>query len=70
MCQYGILPIENSTAGSVNATYDLMTRHNFSIVRSARLKVSHNLLAKAGTGLPDIKEVFSTSRPSTSAPPS
>ena len=59
MCQYGILPIENSTAGSVNATYDLMTRHNFSIVRSARLKVSHNLLAKAGTGLPDIKEVFS-----------
>ena len=46
-------------AGSVNATYDLMTRHNFSIVRSARLKVSHNLLAKAGTGLPDIKEVFS-----------
>ena len=58
MCQYGILPIENSTAGSVNATYDLMT-HNFSIVRSARLKVSHNLLAKAGTGLPDIKEVFS-----------
>ena len=36
-----------------------MTRHNFSIVRSARLKVSHNLLAKAGTGLADIKEVFS-----------
>ena len=32
MCQYGILPIENSTAGSVNAIYDLMTRHNFSIV--------------------------------------
>ena len=59
LCQYGILPIENSTAGSVNATYDLMTRHNFSIVRSARLKVSHNLLAKAGTGLADIKEVFS-----------
>lgn len=59
MCQYGILPIENSTAGSVNAVYDLMIRHNFSIVRSARLKVSHNLLAKAGTGLPDIKEVFS-----------
>ena len=59
MCQYGVLPIENSTAGSVNAIYDLMTKHNFSIVRSARLKVSHNLLAKAGTGLPDIKEVFS-----------
>lgn len=59
MCQYGVLPIENSTAGSVNAIYDLMTKHNFSIVRSARLKVSHNLLAKAGTDLADIKEIFS-----------
>ena len=59
MCQYGILPIENSTAGSVNAIYDLMTRHNFSIVRSARLKVSHNLLAKPGTKLEDIRDVYS-----------
>ena len=59
MCQYGILPIENSTAGSVKAVYDLMIRHNFSIVRSARLKVSHNLLAKHGTKLEDVKEVFS-----------
>ena len=58
-CDYGVLPLENSTAGSVNAIYDLMTRHNFSIVRSARLKVSHNLLAKAGTDLADIKEIFS-----------
>ena len=58
-CQYGILPIENSTAGSVNATYDLMTRHNFYIVRSARLKVSHNLLSKGGVSLEDIREVFS-----------
>ena len=59
MCQYGILPIENSTAGSVNTIYDLMLRHNFSIVRSARLKVSHNLLAKYGTKLSDVKEIFS-----------
>ena len=59
MCQYGILPIENSTAGSVKAVYDLMIRHNFSIVRSARLKVSHNLLAKHGTRLEDVKEVYS-----------
>ena len=59
MCQYGILPIENSTAGSVNAVYDLMIRHNFSIVRSARLKVSHNLLAKPGTKLEDIRDVYS-----------
>ena len=58
-CQYGILPIENSTAGSVNAVYDLMIRHNFSIVRSARLKISHNLLARHGAKRSDIREVYS-----------
>ena len=59
LCQYGILPIENSTAGSVNKVYDLMIKHNFSIVRTFRMKVDHNLLAKPGTKLDAIKEVYS-----------
>lgn len=59
LCQYGILPIENSTAGSVKKVYDLMIRHNFSIVRTFRLKVDHNLLAPSGTRLEDIKEIYS-----------
>ena len=59
LCQYGILPIENSTAGSVNKVYDLMIRHNFSIVRTFRMKVDHNLLANPGAKLADIKEVYS-----------
>ena len=59
LCQYGILPIENSTAGSVNKVYDLMIRHNFSIVRTFRLKVDHNLLVNKGTKLEDIKEIYS-----------
>ena len=59
LCQYGILPIENSTAGSVKKVYDLMVRHDFHIVRSIRIKVDHNLLAKKGTKLSDIKEIFS-----------
>lgn len=58
-CRYGILPIENSTAGSVNRVYDLMISHNFNIVRSTRLKVDHCLLAKRGTKLSQIKEIFS-----------
>ncbi len=62
MCQYGILPIENSTAGSVNAIYDLMTRHNFYIVRSVRQKITHNLLAKHGVKIEDLKEVLSHSQ--------
>ena len=59
LCQYGILPIENSTAGSVKKVYDLMIHHNFSIVRTFRLKVDHNLLTKKGVKLEDIKEIYS-----------
>lgn len=59
LCQYGILPIENSAAGSVKKVYDLMIHRNFSIVRSCRLKIDHNLLAKAGTKPEDIKEIYS-----------
>lgn len=58
-CSYGVLPLENSTAGSVNAIYDLMQRYNFSIVRSVRLKVDHNLLVRRGTKLEEIKELCS-----------
>ncbi len=59
LCQYGILPIENSTAGSVKKVYDLMIQHNFSVVRTCRLKVDHNLLAKRGAKLADIREIYS-----------
>ena len=59
LCRYGILPIENSTAGSVKKVYDLMVEHNFSIVRTFRLKVDHNLLVKPGTKLSDIKTIYS-----------
>ena len=59
LCQYGILPIENSTAGSVKKVYDLMIRHNFSIVRTFRMKVDHNLVANRGAKLSDIKEIYS-----------
>lgn len=59
LCDYGIVPIENSNAGSVKKVYDLMIKHNFSIVRSVRLKIDHNLLAKPNTKMADIKEIYS-----------
>ena len=59
LCQYGILPIENSTAGSVKKVYDLMIQHSFSIVRTFRLKIDHNLLANPGATLDSINEVYS-----------
>lgn len=59
LCQYGVLPLENSTAGSVNKVYDLMINHNFSIVRTFRLKVDHNLLANHGATMEGIREIYS-----------
>lgn len=59
MCDYGVLPIENSTAGSVKRVYDLMVDHDLYIVRSLRLRIDHSLLAKPGTKLGDIREIFS-----------
>ena len=59
LCRYGVLPLENSTAGSVNAVYDLMMRHNFRIVRSVRIKIDHNLLANPGAKIEDIREIYS-----------
>ena len=59
LCKYGVIPIENSTAGSVKKVYDLMVSHRFRIVRTVRIKIDHNLLAKPNTRLEDIKEIFS-----------
>ncbi len=58
-CEYGVVPIENSTAGSVNAVYDLLAQYRFSIVRSLRLKIDHNLLARPGVTVADVREVYS-----------
>ena len=58
-CKYGVLPIENSTAGSVNQVYDLMKEHKFYIVRSIRIPVSHNLVANANADIKDVKEIYS-----------
>ncbi|MDO4528498.1 MAG: prephenate dehydratase [bacterium] len=59
LCRYGILPVENSTAGSVNKVYDLMNKYKFYITHSLKLFIGHALLAPEGVNLGDIKEVFS-----------
>ncbi len=57
--QYGLVPLENSTAGSVNQVYELMDRYNFHIVRAVRLKIDHHLLAPKAVSKKDIKEIVS-----------
>ncbi len=56
---YGVIPIENSTAGDVSATYGLMLRHRFYICRSTKIRIDHVLAAKPGVRPEDIKTVMS-----------
>ena len=59
MCDYGVLPIENSAVGSVTAVYDLMAKHNFKIVKALKLRIRHVLLAPPGVAFADIREIAS-----------
>ncbi len=56
---YGVLPIENSTAGFVNGIYDLLDRFSLSIVGEQKVCVNQCLLGIPGTDLADVKTVFS-----------
>lgn len=59
LCQYGMLPIENSLNGSVAEVYDLMKKNKFYIVKSVRMKINHALLANKGIKLSEIREIYS-----------
>ena len=56
---YGVLPIENSTAGSVSDIYDLIIRYPNYIVGEQILKIEHTLMAVPGASLEDIRTVYS-----------
>ena len=56
---YGVLPVQNSTAGSVDSTYDLMAKYPFYIVKMVTLEINHCLAAKKGTKIEDITCVYS-----------
>ena len=58
-CKYGILPIENSIHGTVNAVYDLMKNYSFYIVKSIKVKINHVLMSKKGIDFSKIKEIIS-----------
>ena len=59
LCKFGVLPIENSSNGSVRAVYDLLQHHNLSIVRSTRLCIRHELLTLPGVKQSEITEIYS-----------
>ncbi len=55
----GMIPIENSLAGSIHQNYDLLLQHKLHIVGEAYLKVEHALLVLPSTPFKDVREVRS-----------
>jgi prephenate dehydratase len=58
-CLYGVVPVENSVAGSIHRNYDLLLQHNLYIVAEHNLRVSHCLIAHPGVELSAIRSVYS-----------
>lgn len=56
---FGIIPIHNSTAGSVTQSYDLMRKHNVYIVKSIKIEITNCLAVRPGVKINNIKKVYS-----------
>lgn len=56
---FGIIPIYNSTAGSVAQNYDLMRKHNVYIVKTIKTEITNCLAVKRGTKIENAKKVYS-----------
>lgn len=57
--EYGVVPIENSSAGSVHETFDLMMKYRLFISEAVDLSVNHCLLVKPETDVKEVKKVYS-----------
>ena len=57
--RYGVIPIENTLAGSVTDNYDLMLQYGLYIVGSVKVKIEHALLALPNASLEELRQVYS-----------
>lgn len=55
----GLVPMDNSQAGSINETYDLFLKHGLHLVGETLVRVDHCLLALPGAAVDDLNEVIS-----------
>lgn len=59
LCEYGVLPLENSTCGEVHEVSELLPHYDLRTVRSVRIDIRHDLMALEGATLQGIREVYS-----------
>jgi prephenate dehydratase len=57
--RWGLVPMDNSQAGSINETYDLFLRHGLHLVGETVVRVDHCLIAPPGSAMDDLLEVIS-----------
>ena len=57
--KFGVIPVENSTAGSVHESYDLIMKYRFYVVGAYDLPIEHCLCAKKDTEYENITDVYS-----------
>jgi chorismate mutase/prephenate dehydratase len=60
---YGMLPIENTSSGSINEVYDLLQHTNLSIVGEITQPIEHCLLTSVNTSLEKIKTIYAHGQP-------
>jgi len=62
---YGMLPIENTSSGSINEVYDALQHTNLSIVGEITQPIEHCLLTAVNTQLSKIKTIYAHGQPFT-----
>ncbi len=58
-CSHGVIPLENSSVGSIVANYDLLWKNKVEIIGEIYLPVHHNLIGFADTDISKLEEVYS-----------
>lgn len=60
-CAFGVVPLENSQAGSINETYELLWAESYDLAMLGEVivRVDHALLGLRGAGLEDLARVYS-----------
>merc|ERR1711939_192292 len=58
-CSYGVVPIENSTAGAVRETTEALRSTVLAVRGMTKLRISHALLASRGMDVANVKRIYS-----------